>query len=321
MCMRRGWTALDEAGGAPTAALNCALGRALHSMADAEAHHEQIWAGKDESGVVMLLVHGVGQSKADYSFLGPILARHAHSVIAFDLPGHGDRDGDCALSLDELVDDACTLLGDRTDGHKLVVVGHSLGACVATQLAARLSSAIPVALVAMEMVESVALESLDRALSHACKRPTSFPSAPLAVEWALSQGMFHHEAAAVATIPPLLREGSSTERSLVWKHDILSSSDRWRDWITGQTARFLGFAGPKLMLLSQLPNDDPELLRAQMEGRFATRTIPAAGHFLQADNPIPVAAAILEFLASVSFIPRSRVGGYVLEALGEDDVH
>jgi pimeloyl-ACP methyl ester carboxylesterase len=90
---------------------------------------------------VFVLVHGVGLSHRSFSRLGASLAMHG-TVLAPDLPGFGKANGPGRrLGVDELV----TALLSRLDAvtaaaggeAPLVVVGHSLGAEIATEIARR----------------------------------------------------------------------------------------------------------------------------------------------------------------------------------------
>ncbi|HYB26540.1 MAG TPA: alpha/beta fold hydrolase [Solirubrobacteraceae bacterium] len=86
------------------------------------------------SGPVLLLIHGMGGTYRNWQeVIGP-LARH-HTVIAPDLPGHGDSaPGAGDYSIGALADSLRDLL--ITLGHERVtLVGHSLGGGIAMQLA------------------------------------------------------------------------------------------------------------------------------------------------------------------------------------------
>ncbi len=82
----------------------------------------------------MLLIHGLGGSRGTWRALIPALAG-AFTVIAPDLPGHGDSDppaGDYSLGAH-----ACVMrdLLVALDLHRASVLGHSLGGGVALQFA------------------------------------------------------------------------------------------------------------------------------------------------------------------------------------------
>lgn len=86
------------------------------------------------AGPALLLIHGLGGTRRTWQHLIPALA-HTHTVIAPDLPGHGESDapaGDYSLGAH-----ACALRDLLlTLGHRRVsIAGHSLGGGVALQTA------------------------------------------------------------------------------------------------------------------------------------------------------------------------------------------
>jgi pimeloyl-ACP methyl ester carboxylesterase len=88
------------------------------------------------SGPEVLLVHGIGVSGRYFAPLAHELGS-THRVVTADLPGFGDSPRPRpALSITEQASalEAALQLRDRTD---LVLVGHSMGSQVVTELAAR----------------------------------------------------------------------------------------------------------------------------------------------------------------------------------------
>jgi pimeloyl-ACP methyl ester carboxylesterase len=90
---------------------------------------------------VFVLVHGVGLSHRSFSRLARVLAVHG-AVLAPDLPGFGETTGPRRrLGVDELADSLLPRLDEVSsaggDGAPLVVVGHSMGAEIAVEIARR----------------------------------------------------------------------------------------------------------------------------------------------------------------------------------------
>lgn len=86
------------------------------------------------AGEPILLIHGLGGSRRTWRHLiGPL--SQSHTVIAVDLPGHGDSQapaGDYSLGAHAVaLRDLLMMLGHRT----ATVVGHSLGGGIAMQFA------------------------------------------------------------------------------------------------------------------------------------------------------------------------------------------
>jgi len=85
------------------------------------------------SGPVLLLIHGLGASHADWQKQVSFFAR-VFRVIAPDLRGHGDSEGEGPYNVDRFATDLSQLLDDLKVG-SLFVMGHSMGGAVAMQLA------------------------------------------------------------------------------------------------------------------------------------------------------------------------------------------
>lgn len=79
----------------------------------------------------VLLVHGLSSSRRTWWRVGPELEARGWVVDTVDLPGHGGREVGTTRSLAALAEDVAA---QRPAGSTLVV-GHSLGAIVALQLA------------------------------------------------------------------------------------------------------------------------------------------------------------------------------------------
>ena len=66
----------------------------------------------------------------------------------------------------------------------VILVGHSLGGAVVTDLAVsgRLGNAV-LGYAVLDVVEGSAIDALQSMQSYLATRPTSFPTIPLAIEW------------------------------------------------------------------------------------------------------------------------------------------
>ena len=103
--------------------------------ADLDGPFSWVDHGGPESGQVVVAVHGLGGSHANWHDLGPLLAR-SHRVLAVDLAGHGrtPRAGRSAS-----VRANCELLGRfvrEQVGRPVVLLGNSMGAAISVLHAA-----------------------------------------------------------------------------------------------------------------------------------------------------------------------------------------
>ncbi len=84
----------------------------------------------------VVFVHG---GEADHSVWGlqsRYLAHHGRAVLALDLPGHGRTEGPPLASIEEMADWIVDVL-DAARASRAQIVGHSMGALVAIECAAR----------------------------------------------------------------------------------------------------------------------------------------------------------------------------------------
>ncbi len=90
----------------------------------------------DPAEPTVVLLHGAGMDHTVFAAQARALAYHGRNVLAFDLPGHGSSDGPPRESIAALADwvlAAATAAGAA----RLRVAGHSMGALVALETAAR----------------------------------------------------------------------------------------------------------------------------------------------------------------------------------------
>src|SRR5258708_22254621 len=84
----------------------------------------------------IVLVHGAGMDHSVFALQARALAHHGRNVLALDLPGHGRSDGP---ALDSVPDMAEWVLhaASAAGMERFRVAGHSMGALIALETAAR----------------------------------------------------------------------------------------------------------------------------------------------------------------------------------------
>lgn len=83
------------------------------------------------------LVHGAGMDQSVWTLQGRYLAFHGWDACAIDLPGHGRAHGQPALSaIDAMAAWLADVIG-QGGAEPVALIGHSMGALVALQLASR----------------------------------------------------------------------------------------------------------------------------------------------------------------------------------------
>lgn len=90
----------------------------------------------DPARPVVIFLHGAGFDRTAWRLQTRFFAHHGRSVLAVDLPGHGWSDGPALPSIAALADWTAKLV-DAVGLGSAALVGHSMGALVALDTAAR----------------------------------------------------------------------------------------------------------------------------------------------------------------------------------------
>jgi pimeloyl-ACP methyl ester carboxylesterase len=97
------------------------------------------FAAADQRPVVVF-IHGAGQDHSCWNLQSRWFAHHGFRVLAPDLPGHGRSAGAPPASVEAAADWIVALL-DAAGVDRAALAGHSLGALIATDVAARAAPA------------------------------------------------------------------------------------------------------------------------------------------------------------------------------------
>ncbi len=85
---------------------------------------------------VLILIHGAGMDGTVWQLQSRYLAHRDIRVLAIDLPGHGQSKGWALTSIDAMADWVASFM-DAAHVDRAVVAGHSMGALIALEIAAR----------------------------------------------------------------------------------------------------------------------------------------------------------------------------------------
>ncbi|WP_294541008.1 alpha/beta hydrolase [uncultured Rhodoblastus sp.] len=85
---------------------------------------------------LVVLLHGAGADHSVWALQSRWLAYHGVNVLAVDLPGHGRSDGPALTEIEALADWTSRLI-TATGAENAALVGHSMGALIALETAAR----------------------------------------------------------------------------------------------------------------------------------------------------------------------------------------
>lgn len=90
----------------------------------------------DTSLPALVFIHGAQNDHSVWALQSRYLAHHGHGVVAPDLPGHGRSGGKPLTSIEAMSDWVLALL-DGLGLRQAVLVGHSMGALIALEMAAQ----------------------------------------------------------------------------------------------------------------------------------------------------------------------------------------
>ncbi|MDD5031030.1 MAG: alpha/beta hydrolase [Rhodoferax sp.] len=95
----------------------------------------------DAAKPTLVFIHGVLNDHSVWILQSRYLAHHGYNVLALDLPGHGRSQGNAPESVAQAADFIAALL-DAAGVASAALVGHSWGALIALEAAARLKDRI-----------------------------------------------------------------------------------------------------------------------------------------------------------------------------------
>jgi pimeloyl-ACP methyl ester carboxylesterase len=271
----------------------------------------EVAAGRSLSALVwgddvpaFCFVHGGAQNAHTWDTVALALAR---PLVAVDLPGHGHSDGpgdrpEGQLAVEGNADDVAAVIRSLAP-RGVHLVGMSLGGLTSIALAGRHP----------ELVRSLTLVDItpgvngakSQAIAAFVNGPTSFPS----FEDILARTVEHNPTRTVAS----LRRGilhnavQLDDGSWVWRYRRFDAPSPLADRPAGPPdfGRLWDLLGevavPVMLVRGMLPQsvvddaDEAELRRRQPAARI--EHVAAAGHSVQGDTPVELAALIADFTA------------------------
>jgi pimeloyl-ACP methyl ester carboxylesterase len=260
----------------------------------------QVWGEADAPP--LLALHGWLDNSASFARLAPMLAER-YRVIALDLPGHGHSDHLAAGMAYHYVDyvRATIALADALQLTRFAVLGHSLGAGIASLLAA----AVPTRISELFLIEGLGPMADDgaRTLQRFRDGLESNTSRPRALRVFPDKDMAIAARVAVAQMDADLVRGI-VERSLrdvdggySWRSDPrLAEPSPLRLAETQVLSLLLGIEAPTALLLAEPAttylDSDAMQVRIDCVGDIRTQRL-TGGHHLHLEHPENVAAWVL----------------------------
>lgn len=244
-------------------------------------HHAYLTSPVDK-GPLFVMHHGAGSSGLSFAVVGSEIRKRLPSagILSLDARGHGSTvtagDPPPDYSLETLRADLLAVVQQTRAqmGWKelppVVLVGHSLGGAVVTDLAR--SHALGGALLGytvLDVVEGSAMDALQSMTTYLSTRPTGFASVQAGIDWHIRSRTIRNAVSARTSVPALLslEEGAPAGgRPWKWRTDLAATEPFWSDWFVGLSKKFLEAKGGKMLVLAGTDRLDKELTIGQMQG-------------------------------------------------------
>ncbi|CAO3413338.1 alpha/beta fold hydrolase [Azospirillum doebereinerae] len=243
----------------------------------------------DSARPAVVLLHGAGMDHTVWSLQSRFLAHHGRSVLAVDLPGHGRSGGAPLSSIAELADWVPALL-DAAGLPRAALIGHSMGALVALDTAARHP----------DRVESLALLGVaERMPVHPDLLAAAAAGEPSAVELVIGWGhgprghTGGNPTPGLALIPGSRRLMGSVTPGVLGVD--LAACNAYAQGAASADA----VACPALLLLGALDRMTPAKAGRSLAARIKSShvvTLPATGHMVMTEAPDATIDALTPFL-------------------------
>lgn len=258
------------------------------------------------SGLPVLALHGWLDNAASFDRLGPLLS--GTRLVALDLPGHGHSDHRPAGSHYHFIDFVPDVIAaaDALGWHRFALLGHSLGAGIASFVAA----VVPERIHHLGLIEglgplsgkadkgpAVLSKSMRQMNELPRKAPPVYPSLEDAIQARMAAGGLSWQAAATLAS----RGTRRTDAGISWRSDpqltltspIYLTEEQVRGFIACIKAPTLLIQGESGYLRNRGFMADRYALLPQL----ATEVL-AGGHHLHLEDPEPSARILAQFFSS-----------------------
>jgi protein phosphatase methylesterase 1 len=233
--------------------------------------------------------HGAGSSGLSFAALTAEIRKllPGAGILSPDTRGHGSttitsQDGSTPpldLSLPTLSADLVLVINKTKEAMSwntmppIVLVGHSLGGAVVTDVAKSFKLGTSVlGYAVLDVVEGSAIDALQSMQTYLLTRPTGFATQDSGIDWHIRSRTIRNSTSARISVPALLRNAADDaplkSRPWVWRTDLAATQPFWEGWFVGLSKKFLEARGGKLLLLAGTDRLDKELIIGQMQGIF-----------------------------------------------------
>lgn len=225
--------------------------------------------------------HGAGSSGLSFAVVGSEIRKRLSSagILAIDCRGHGSTvspdDEELDLGLGTLSSDLYSVIQltkvemNWKELPSIVLVGHSLGGAVITDLAktGKLGTSL-LGYTVLDVVEGSAIDALQSMHTYLSTRPVGFATLQAGIDWHIRSRTIRNSISARTSVPALLVFNANVDptRPWRWRTNLGATQPFWEGWFVGLSKKFLGARGGKLLLLAGTDRLDTELTIGQMQG-------------------------------------------------------
>jgi pimeloyl-ACP methyl ester carboxylesterase len=244
----------------------------------------------DGEGQLVVLVPGMGDLRATYRFLAPVLRGAGYRVAATELRGHGESDAAFATYGDtETAGDVLALIEEL--GGPAVIVGNSMGAGAAVMVAAQRPDLVSALVLVGPFVRNGKMSAMQRVLFRVAMAPVWAAAAWKSYLPKLYAGRrpddfdaYRAQVVAALHVPGHAKAFSRTTHS---NHDPAE-------------ARLAEISKPTLVIMGE---QDPDFPDPKAEATWIADVlhgeavmVAEAGHYPQSQQPDVTSNAVLGFL-------------------------
>ncbi len=243
----------------------------------------------DAAKPVVVFLHGAGMDHTVWALQTRYFAHHGRSVLALDLPGHGRSQGTPPASIAGYADWLAALL-TAACAAPAALVGHSMGALIALETAAR----APEKVSALALLGIAALMPVHRDLLAAAE-----VGDPAAVELMTAWGYGKPAHLGGHRVPGLWLLGGGRRLLGRSASGVLANDLRACDAYRGGLEAAARISAPALFVLGEADRMTPPKAAAALIAALPgarSIVIPAAGHMMMVEAPDATLAALRGFL-------------------------
>ena len=248
---------------------------------------------KGVNDTLLVFIHGGGYTLNTWDLVLNELYQICpdYSILTLDLRGHGLSFDANSFSLEEYSQDILeTYISLQFKPKYTILIGHSLGAAIAIDIAYNKLITNVIGVVDVDVVEGTALNALQYMKNIIQQRPEQFTSIQEAIQWAIHSNYATEQNAALGVPHQLVKSGSTW----IWRTDLLQTEPFWMNWFTNLSTKFLECTCGKLLIVANTNRLDTPLTIAQMQGKFQMTILPY-GHALHEHNPLEFATVLHTF--------------------------